>query len=152
VIFRVKINHCLVEFTFNQNKPKPFTFLRIDRYLYKFNSTTGGVYKLDFKSCDFNSTIIPYPKYLTYQLKLTGRFNRLKGHDEPVLLTCLHIVQDFLQKRITGKAMLVKQDELLSDDIFELKRRFDSKKLGVLLEEEESIIYLVKEVEEKKQA
>jgi len=136
----------MMEFTFNQNKPAPYPFIRIDRYLYKFSSLNGGAYKFDFKPDDFNSSIIKYENYKTFQLKLSGRFNHFKGIDEKALLTCLHIIRDFLQKKVTAEAILLKQNDLLSDNIFELKGKFDLKKLEILFDEKESIVYLVKEV------
>lgn len=134
-----------MEFTFNINKPSAYVFMRIDRYLYKFSSLNKTVYKLDFKPCDFNSSLIQYQNYKTYQLQLGGRFNHLKVIDEKVLLTCLYIIRDFLQKKVTAKAMLLKEEDMLSNDIFELKGRFDLKKIEVLFTEKEATIYLVKE-------
>ena len=134
-----------MKFTFNQNKPAPYSFLRIDRYLYKFTGDHKITYKLDFKVCEIVAPTIQYKSYQTFQLCISGRFNLLKKYDKKVMLTCLHIIRDFLQKQVTAKVMLIHREDLLSADIFELKGRFDLKLLNVLFEEAEDI-YLVREV------
>lgn len=134
-----------MEFTFNQNKPVPHSFLRIDQYLYKFTVNHTTFYKLDFQACDLENDLISYKNYKAYRLELNGRHNNLKTVDEQTLITIVHIIRDFLQKKVTANVMLLKNEKLLSNDIFELKSRFDLKKLESLFEEGFKF-YLVREV------
>lgn len=122
--------------------------MRIDRYLYKFTVNNSTYYKLDFVPYNLNATSsISYKKYKAYHLEMSGRFNELKPPEDQVLLTFLHIIRDFLQKKVNIKAMLLKQDKLLNDDLFELKSQFDLECLKGLFEEGVSMIYLVKAID-----
>jgi len=135
-----------MEFTFNNNQASDYPFFRIDLYLYKFADTKNSYYKLDFKPIEIKHTIPSYKNYKTFQLQLSGRYNNLNVRDKKILKTCLLIIRDFLQKKVTAKVMLLKQNELLSDDLFELKSQFDLKSLEALFTDDESLIYLVKDI------
>ncbi len=139
-----------MEFTFNKNKPAAYPFLRIDRNLYKFIAQHNNEYKLDFKPVKVESSAIAYNHYDSFELDLTCRFDYTQVKDERVLPTCLQIIQDFLQKQVTAKAMLISQDELLSEDLFELKSQFTMTSLANLVKNEESRIYLIKDMTDKK--
>jgi len=103
-----------MDFSFNLINKNPYAFSRIDRYFYKFTSTNGIVYKLDFKHCEFEAPVIEYKKYNAYELALCESFNNFKKYDEQVFLTCLHIIRDFLQQQVTANAMLVYNENLLT--------------------------------------
>jgi len=135
-----------MEFSFNNNQASAYPFFRIDLYLYKFTDNKNSFYKLDFKPIEIKHTIPSYKNYKTFKLQISGRFSNLRVPDKKILQTCLQIIRDFLQQKITAKAMLLKQNKLLNDDLFELKNRFNLKGLEVLFNNYESIVYLVKDI------
>jgi len=136
-----------MEFTFNLSTAQPYRFQRIDLFLYRFTSPNGSLYKIDFSEIDLQLPIIEFENYKSYEIVITSMNNTHKNLDENCNLTLIKIVRDFLNNNIRKSSLLIQKDHLLSQDIFELKRKLDFKKLNeIWLSDPSNVFYLVKEV------
>jgi len=104
------------------------------------------VYKIFFNKVALKLPIIEFDKYKCFKIETSIRHNINDNIDEHSNLSLIKVVQDFLNNDENKSSLLIRKDHLLSQDIFELKRKLDYKKLNeIWLSESSNEFFLVVE-------